>query len=209
MSPNRRRKSQLRTILESLDTVSGVLLSPSETFGQITSNRPVGLALLTAVSVAIVTGLVLVPNPPQLAEVIFDQPKGTLSLWATLPVWVALFMAVLCSQAAFVHLVAVILKRQGSYLGVLCGLCFAYLPALLAAPLVMIRAVFSSASANAFYQVAFPLLCLWVFILGIAAVQHTYEMSRVKAMFVCSLALVVLVILPMVIAVIVMTQVMT
>jgi len=199
----------LRTILESLDTLSGVLLSPSDTFEQITSNRPVGLALLTAVSVAIVTGLVLVPNPPQLAEVIFDQPKGTLGLWATLPVWVALFMAVLCSQAAFVHLVAVTLKRQGSYLGILCGLCFAYLPALLAAPLVMLRAVFSSASANAFYQVAFPLLCLWVFILGIAAVQRTYGMSRVKAMFVCSVALVALVVLPMVIAVIVMTQVMT
>lgn len=199
----------MRTILESLDTLSGVLLSPSDTFQQITSNRPVGLALLTAVSVAIVTGLVLVPNPPQLAEVIFDQPKGTLGLWATLPVWVALFMAILCSQAAFVHLVAVILKRQGSYLGILCGLCFAYLPALLAAPLVMLRAVFSSASANAFYQVAFPLLCLWVFILGIAAVQRTYGMSRVKALFVCSVALVALVVLPMVVAVVAMTQVMT
>ena len=199
----------MRTIIKSLDTLSGVLLSPSDTFEQFTSNRPVGLALLTAVSVAIVTGLVLVPNPPELAEVILDQPKGTLTLWAMLPVWVALFMAILCSQAAFVHLMAVILRGKGSYLGVLCGLCFAYLPGLFAAPLVMLRAVFSSDSANAFYQVAFPLLCLWVFILGIAAVQHTYGMSRVKAVFVCSLALVVLVVLPMVIAVVIMTQVMT
>jgi hypothetical protein len=199
----------LRTVLESLDTLSGVLLSPFDTFGQITSNRPIGLALLTAVSVAIVTGLVLVPNPPELAEVIFDQPKGTLSLWAMLPIWVALFMAILCSQAAFVHIVAVILKGKGSYLGVLCGLCFAYLPGLLSAPLVMLRAVFSSASANAFYQVAFPLLCLWVFILGVAAVQRTYGMSRVKAISVCSVALVALVVLPMVIAVVAMTQVMT
>jgi hypothetical protein len=199
----------LRTILASLDILSGVLLSPFDTFEQITSNRPVGLALLAAVSVAIVTGLVLVPNPPELAEVIFGQPEGTLSLWAMLPVWVALFMAILCSQAAFVHLVAVILKSKGSYLAILCGICFAYLPGLLSAPLVMLRAVFSSDSANAFYQVAFPLLCLWVFILGIAAVQRAYGMSRVKATFVCSLALVALVVLPMVIAVIVMTQVMT
>lgn len=199
----------MRTIIKSLDTLSGVLLSPSDTFEQFTSNRPVGLALLTAVSVAIVTGLVLVPNPPELAEVILDQPKGTLTLWAMLPVWVALFMAILCSQAAFVHLMAVILRGKGSYLGVLCGLCFAYLPGLFAAPLVMLRAVFSSDSANAFYQVAFPLLCLWVFILGIAAVQHTYGMSRVKAILVCSVALVALVVLPMVVAVIVMTQVMT
>ena len=199
----------MRTILESLDTLSGVLLSPFDTFEQITTSRPVGLALLTAVSVAVVTGLVLVPNPPELAEVIFDQPKGTLTIWAMLPVWVALFMAIVCSQAAFVHLMAVILRGKGSYFAVLCGICFAYLPGLLSAPLVMLRAVFSSDSANAFYQVAFPMLCLWVFILGIAAVQRTYGMSRVKAILVCSLALVALVILPMVVAVIVMTQVMT
>jgi hypothetical protein len=199
----------LRTILESLDTLSGVRLSPFDTFEQIKNNRPVGLALLTAISVAIVAGLVLVPNPPELAEVIFDQPKGTLSLWAMLPVWVVLFMVVLCSQAAFVHFMAVILRSKGSYLGILCGICFAYLPGLLAAPLVMLRAVFSSDSANAFYQVAFPLLCLWVFILGIAAVRRTYGMTPAKALFVCSLALVVLVVLPMVIAVIAMTQVMT
>lgn len=199
----------MRSILKSLDTLSGVLLSPFDTFEQITSNRPVGLALLTALSVAIVAGLVLVPNPPQLAEVIFDRPKGTLTLWATLPVWVALFMAIVCSQAAFVHLVAMILRGKGSYLGILCGICFAYVPGLLAAPLVMIRAVFSSASANALYQVTFPLLCLWVFILGVAAVQAAYGMTRLKAALVCTLALVVLVILPMVLAVVAMTQVMT
>lgn len=199
----------MRTILETLDTLSGVLLSPSETFEQIRHRRPIGLALFTAVSVAIVTGLVLVPNPPQLAEVMFDQPKSTLSLWAILPIWVALFMAVLCSQAAFVHLTAFILKSKGSYSAILCGICFAYLPGLLAAPLVMVRAVFSSASANAFYQVVFPLLCLWVFILGIAAVQRAYGMTRVRALLVCSLALVVMVILPMALAVVIMTQVMT
>ena len=199
----------MRTILKSIDTLSGVLLSPFDTFEQITSNRPIGLALVTALSVAIVAGLVLVPNPPELAEVIFDQPKGTLSLWAMLPVWVALFIAILCSQAAFVHVTALILRGKGTFLGILCGICFAYLPGLLAAPLVMLRAVFSSSGANAFYQVAFPLLCLWVFILGVAAVQCAYRMTRIRAVFVCTLALVVLVVLPMVMAVVIMTKVMT
>jgi hypothetical protein len=199
----------LRTILKYLDTLTGVLLSPSDTFEQIASNRPVGLALLTAISVAVVAGLVLVPNPPELAEVIFDQPKGTLSLWALLPVWIGLFMAILCFQAAFVHFVAIVLRNKGSYLGVFCGLCFAYLPGLFAAPLVMLRAVFASDNANAFFQVAFPLLCLWVFILGITAVRRTYGMTMANALFVSSLAFVVLVVLPMVAAVIAMTQVMT
>jgi hypothetical protein len=209
MSPNQWRESQLRTILESLDTLSGVLLSPFGTFERIRDRRPIALALSTATSVAIVSGLVLVPNPPQLAEVMLDLPNGTLSIWATLPVWVGVFLAILSAQAAFVHLMAVILRGKGSYLGILCGLCFAYLPGLLTAPLAMLRAVLSSESANAFYQVAFPLLCLWVFMLGIAAVQRNYGMATVKAVFVCSVALVVLVVSPAVLAVIVMTRVMS
>jgi len=199
----------LRIILESLDTLSGVLLSPFGTFERIRDRRPIALALSTATSVAVVSGLVLVPNPPQLAEVMFDLPNGTLSIWATLPIWVGIFLAILSAQAAFVHLMAVILRGKGSYLGILCGLCFAYLPGLLTAPLVMLRAVLSSEGANAFYQVAFPLLCLWVFMLGIAAVQRNYGMTPVKAVFVCSFTLVVLVILPAVLAVIVMTRVMS
>lgn len=199
----------MRIILESLDTLSGVLLSPFGTFERIRDRRPIALALSTATSVAVVSGLVLVPNPPQLAEVMFDLPNGTLSIWATLPIWVGIFLAILSAQAAFVHLMAVILRGKGSYLGILCGLCFAYLPGLLTAPLVMLRAVLSSEGANAFYQVAFPLLCLWVFMLGIAAVQRNYGMTPVKAVFVCSFTLVVLVILPAVLAVIVMTRVMS
>ena len=199
----------MRTILESLDTLSGVLLSPFGTFERIRDRRPIALALSTATSVAIVSGLVLVPNPPQLAEVMLDLPNGTLSIWATLPVWVGVFLAILSAQAAFVHLMAVILRGKGSYLGILCGLCFAYLPGLLTAPLAMLRALPSSESANAFYQVAFPLLCLWVFMLGIAAVQRNYGMTAVKAVFVCSVALVVLVVLPALLAVIVMTRVMS
>jgi hypothetical protein len=209
MSPNQWRESQLRIILESLDTLSGVLLTPFGTFERIRDRRPIALALSTATSVAVVSGLVLVPNPPQLAEVMFDLPNGTLSIWATLPIWVGIFLAILSAQAAFVHLMAVILRGKGSYLGILCGLCFAYLPGLLTAPLVMLRAVLSSEGANAFYQVAFPLLCLWVFMLGIAAVQRNYGMTPVKAVFVCSFTLVVLVILPAVLAVIVMTRVMS
>ena len=49
-------------------------------------------------------------------------------------------------------------------------------------------------------QVAFPMLCLWVFMLGIAAVQRNYGMTTVKALSVCSVALAVLVVLPVVIA---------
>jgi hypothetical protein len=199
----------MRTILQSLDTLSGVLLSPSRTFESITGKRPFALALLTAISVAIVSGLVIAPNPPELAEVMFDLRKGTLSLWAILPLWVCLFLAVLCVQVTFVHVTAIVLRGKGCYSGILCGLCFAYLPGLLAAPLVVLRAVFSSDRANAFYGVVFPLLCLWIFLLAIAAVQRNYGMTTLRAVSICSLAFAVLVVSPMVVAVIVMTRVMT
>jgi len=198
-----------RTILQSLDTLSGVLLSPSRTFEAITTKRPLVLALATAVSVAIVSGLVIAPNPPELAEVMFDLRKGTLSLWAILPLWECLFLAVLCVQVTFVHVTAIVLRGKGCYSGILCGLCFAYLPGLLAAPLVILRAVFSSDRANAFYGVVFPLLCLWIFLLAIAAVQRNYGMTTLRAVSICSLAFAVLVVSPMVVAVIVMTRVMT
>jgi hypothetical protein len=118
-------------------------------------------------------------------------------------------MAVLWAQVTFVHVTATVLRGKGSYSGILCGLCFAYLPGLLAAPLAMLRAVFSSDSANAFYQVAFPLLCLWIFLLAIAAVQRNYGMTTLRAISVCSLALAVLVVSPMAVAVIIMTRAMT
>ncbi|MDM8000427.1 MAG: YIP1 family protein [Dehalococcoidia bacterium] len=199
----------LKTVLKALDTLSGVVLSPSGTVEQITNTRPIGFALFAAACVGVVTGLVLVPNPPELAEVIFDQPKGTLSLWALLPAWVALFLTVICCQAAFVHFLALLLRCQGTFVGILCGVCFAYIPGLFSAPLVMLRAVFASDNANAFYQVAFPLLCLWVFVLGTMAIRHNYRMKPAKALLVSSVAFFALVVAPIVAAVVIMTAVMT
>jgi hypothetical protein len=212
----------LNIFLESLDTLAGVLLSPSSTLARITDRKPIALALLAAVSVAIVSGLVLVPNPPELVEDMLGMPKGTLSFRAILPLWVAVFMAILSLQAAFVHLAASVLKGRdgfardgacsgdspGAFRGIFCGLCFAYLPGLLAAPLIMLRALFASDRANAAYQVVFPLLCLWVFFLGVTAVRQNYRMTAARAAAVCSLAFAVLVVLPIVGAMVIMTQTM-
>ncbi len=214
----------MRTILDALDTLAGVLLSPAATMARITERGPVGLALLTAVSVAIVSGLVLVPNPPELVEDIMGLSKGTLTLWTVLPLWVLVFMAVLSLQAVFVHLEATVLKHRGGptatspegpggttrggFRGIFCGLCFAYLPGWLSAPLIMLRALLASERANAAYQVVFPLLCLWVFFLGVTAVRQNYRMSPGRAVAVASVAFLVLVVLPIVLGVVLMTQIM-
>ncbi len=256
-----------RAALEALDTLAGVLLSPSPTLAQASRRRPVALSLLTALSVAVVTGLVLVPSPPELFEDILDLPKGTLTLWSILPLWVALFMAVLSLQAAFVHLAAAALRDRsalqegprdgpggpfrepcagpredpvnapgepagpregpvnapgepaaprpgpapaprGGLRGIFCGLCLAYLPGLFAAPLIMLRALLASNRANAAYQVAFPLFCLWVFFLGVTAIRHNYSLSPARAAAVGALAFAALVVLPMVAAALIMTRAM-
>ena len=221
----------LRVALEALDTLSGVLLSPSATMARVTERRPAVLAVITAVSVAIISGLVLVPNPPELAEDILDLKKGTLSLWSVLPLWVILFMAVLALQAAFLHLTASALKARGSpgetsqggscatshggcgtsragFRGIFCGLCFAYLPGLFSAPLIMLRALLASERVNAAYQVVFPLFCLWVFFLGVTAVRQNYGLPPARAAAVCAFAFAVLVVLPFVAGAVVMTRVM-
>jgi hypothetical protein len=192
-------------IVAALDVFSGVLISPSRAFEQIRDKRPLTLALFTAISVAIVSGLVLVPNPPELAEVILDLPTGTLSLFATLPIWMLLFMTVLTVQATFLHILAMVFKNKGDYLSMLCGLCFAYLPGLLTAPLAALRAALSSESGNTSYQIAFAVICLWVFLLGILAVQRNYRMTLAKAATACTMAVIVLVIFPAVLAVLIMS----
>ncbi len=248
MTPGR----PLTIVLESLDTLAGVLWAPTATMARITDRRPLGLALLAAMSVAIVSGLVLLPNPPELAEDILGLSKGSLRLWTVLPLWVALFAAVLSLQAALVHLEAAVLgarrrcrtpqggsdtsqtapatpgegtggtpgggggtslggfrgTSEGGFRGIFCGLCFAYLPGLLAAPLIMLRALLASARANAAYQVVYPLLALWVFFLGVTAVRQNYRMPPWRAAAVCAVAFVVLVVLPIVLGAIIMTQIM-
>lgn len=214
----------MRPVLEALDTLAGVLLSPSSALARITQRRPLGLALLTAVLVAVISGLVLVPNPPELLEDILGLEKGTLGLRAVLPLWVVLFMAILLLQAAFIHLEATVLRaragrrgttREGLYgttpgglRGLFCGLCFAYLPGVFAAPLIMLRALLASERANAAYQVVFPLFCLWVFFLGITAVRQNYRLAPWRAAAVCAVAFAALVVLPIVAGAVVLTQVM-
>ena len=123
-----------------------------------------------------------------------------------LPVWVVLFLTILTIQAAFLHVVAAILKGKGSYLSMHCMLCFAYTPGLLIAPLAALRAILSSEVGNTVYQVSFALLCIWIFLLGINAIRLNYQLNFAKAVTLGTVALTVLVVLPAIIAVVVMTN---
>jgi hypothetical protein len=182
-----------------LDTLWAVLVSPSDAFAFITRTRPLWWALLAGVAVALMSGFVLVPNPPELAEVIIGLGKGTLPGAPAFAFWVAFFLLAVAIQAAIVHTLALIMGGKGRYAGIFCGICFAYFPGLLAAPLALLRAVMDSLYGHIIYNSVFALLCIWIVILAVIATKHNYGLSTTKATAACLLTGFLFVVLPLVV----------
>ena len=124
---------------------------------------------------------VLVPNPPELAEVILRLDKGTLSAVPVFAFWVAFFLLALAIQALVLHLLALSVRGNGPYSGIFTGICFAYFPGLLAAPLVWLRAALDSMTGSILYGGLFALICLWIVALAIFATRHNYGLSTSRA----------------------------
>lgn len=179
-----------------LDILWGVLVSPSATFSAITRGRSLVWALLVGVAVALMAGFVLVPNPPELAEVILRLGKGTMPAAPAFAFWVAFFFLVVAIQAAIVHSLALIMGGKGRYAGIFSGICFAYFPGLLAAPLALLRAVLDSFYGHIMYNALFGLICIWIVILAVIATKHNYRVSITRAAAACVLTGFLVVILP-------------
>jgi hypothetical protein len=185
-----------------LDTLWAVLFSPSAAFADITRRRPIIWALAVAIAVAVMAGFVLVPNPPQLAEVILGLEKGTLAAAPVFVFWVGFFLLVVALQALVVHVLARALGGKGSYAGMLTGIYFAYFPGLLAAPLAWIKASLDSLAGSVLYTVLFAILCLWIASLAIVATKHNYGLSAIRASVACvSTGLLFVVLPPLVVAI--------
>jgi len=194
----RRRESSLAI----LDALWAVLFSPSAALATITARRPLGWALLVAAAVALMAGFVLVPNPPELAEVILNLDKGTLPAAPVFAFWVAFFLLAVAVQALVVHLLARLLGGKGSYAGLFAGMCFAYFPGLLAAPLAWLRATLDSLAGSVLYSALFTVLCLWIASLAIVATKYNYSLSTARAAIACLGTAFLLVVLPPLVVVI-------
>ena len=198
------REAPDRASLAILDTLWAVVFSPSTAFAAITYRRPLIWALLVAIAVALMGGFVLVPNPPELAEVILGLEKGTLPAAPVFAFWVAFFVLVVALQVLVVHLLALALRGKGSYAGAFSGICFAYFPGLLAAPLAWLRAGLDSLAGNVLYSVVFTILCFWIAALAIVTAKHNYGLSMSRAAVACLFTALLLVVLPPLIVIIFM-----
>jgi hypothetical protein len=181
---------------ELLDILYGVALSPSRTFQVVSQRKPWLWAAITAVLIAVIFAFVLLPYPSQLAGVILQMGRDALPLAPVLPVWVLMFFIILSVQAAMFHLLAGLLRGKGTYTGMLCALCFVWLPAFLVAPLALLRAVLDSYSGHMLYIVGSSILCFWVVCLYFMAVRQNYQLSPVRAAITCLIPLFLMFALP-------------
>jgi hypothetical protein len=167
--------------MELLDILYGVAISPSITLRTVGERKPWLWATVTAMLIALVFAFVLLPYPSQLAGVILQMGRDGLPLAAALPVWVLIFFIILSVQAAMFHLLARLLRGEGTYPGMLCELCFVWLPAFVVAPVALIRTILDSHSGHMFYIAGSSILCLWVVLLYFTAVRQNYRLSPLKA----------------------------
>ncbi len=182
--------------LELLDILYGLTMSPTRTFQSVSHRRPWLWALTTAVLISLIFAFVLLPYPPQLAGIILQVGRDTLPLAPAVLVWVVIFLIILSVQAALFHLLATLFRGKGTYPGMLCCLCFVWLPAFLVAPLALLRAVLDSYSGHMLYIAGSSALSLWVLLLYFIAVRQNYQLSPIRSAVTCLIPLFLMFALP-------------
>lgn len=184
-----------------MDILYQILAFPSKVFGEMVDRRSLGWALLTAVFIAVVLALTFIPNPTQLLEVIFSLERGSLNFTLIVFIWVIIFLAALFIGGGIFHLIAVLFRGQGSYLGMVSGLCFACSPLVFFAPLTFLRALLGSIG-NILYPFGSLIIFLWVLIFEISAIRQNYCFSTSRAIATYFIPVTLLIIVPLLIVII-------
>ena len=181
--------------MEILDILYEVLASPSHGFRRVTQSRPLAGAIGVAVLASLVIALSLLPNPPQLIEVIFSLERGRVSIVPAIFSVISGFLVGLLLAGGIFHGMAKLLQGQGSYLGIFCGLCFAFFPAVIFAPLKLLEALFGFPGQILFLVGALALF-VWIVVLEILAIRHNYNFSSRRAIATLFIPIIVLGIIP-------------
>ncbi|MFC1925969.1 Yip1 family protein [Chloroflexota bacterium] len=179
-----------------LDILYELLTSPSKALLEVSKGKPLGRSILTAVFIAIVLAFSFLPNPPELIELIFDRERGSFNLALAVFLWVIIFLAALFIEGGIFHVIARLLRGQGSYPGMVCGLCFACFPFVLFAPLAFMRALLGT-SGPVFYSIAYPIPFFWVFYLAVKTTRINYNFSSRRAIAVYFIPGILLIVFPL------------
>jgi hypothetical protein len=183
-------------VAELLDILYGLIVSPARTFQSVSYRRPWLWALTTELLISLIFAFVLLPYPPQLAGIILQVGRDTLPLVPVVLVWIVMFLIILSVQAVLFHLLATLFRGKGTYRGMLCSLCFVWLPSFFVAPLALLRAVLDSYSGHILYIAGSSILCLWVLFLYFIAIRQNYQISSIRATVTCFIPLFLMFALP-------------
>lgn len=179
-----------------LDILYQVLTSPSAAFRLVSQKRPWAWAIPAVLLPSVVFDLVILPHPPDLAEVLFRLETGRLTNPAWWLLWITILPLALVIEAGLMHGVARLLRGRGSYRGMLCGLCFAFLPMAFFAPLALLRALLDSGTGYLLYYAGSAILFAWILLLDTTAIRENYRVSTKRAIAICFIAVFLLFFVP-------------
>ena len=157
-----------------VDTVYEVLRTPGEGMREVVRGEPLGWAVLIIVIASALWILSLYLGS-------FDVVRGVHGNIATgTCLWVGISVVGMFAIAGIFHMGAKLLRGQGSYRGLVCGLGFATLPLTVIPPLTVLHVLLGFAGF-VLYVLGAAAISIWVLVLEIIAIRENYSFSRKKA----------------------------
>ena len=168
------------------EVVVGIIGSPVVTMREMSRGQSLRLSLTIFLLVMLVVmGTVLVDA--ELAA----QLGGSVVVFVVL---IPLSFLLLIIQAGVSFGAARLLGAKGSFSSLLSLLALANVPSLFMAPLVLVSFL-PGIAGSVLYGLGSFVLSIWVMVLVIIAVRETFQVSTVRALFICYLPILLLVIL--------------
>lgn len=172
------------------ELLSGILFNPVSTFKKITQEKPLALALAVYVIVNCFTSYA---STMVFGGEFFGRARlGVLGMCVfSIPVTLFSIFA-LC---ALYHLVALLFKLEGNYLGLVSGIGFADIPLIFIGPLAFLSKLMGTFVGILIFGLLSLPLTVWVIILHIITIRENYSTTTGKAAFIYIIPLVLLLLL--------------
>ncbi|PIU26011.1 MAG: hypothetical protein COW32_02845 [Candidatus Aquicultor secundus] len=170
-----------------IDLLYGVITKPSETFRYLAETKPVLLAFLVYIAIAWVGAIVGIPGSINAARSLNEASRSHAlnpGLIATVTIIVVPILSAISLTiiAGIYHIIALILKGKGDYVGLISALGFASFPSVFAAPFALLSLV-AGLAGNVIAGIASLGFGVWVLILDIFAVRENYKFSWGRAIW--------------------------
>lgn len=186
-----------------IDWLFGVIARPVQTLNDIARERPVGLAVLVYLGVALlVAAASYLSDPNYFGLDAIEELRYLIDLHLSVPLLFILelllgFIGLLVS-VAILHLVARIFKGTGGFWNFFSAYAFSEFPSIFIVPVIFISAFLGAFGVFLSGAVNFG-LAIWTIVLGVIAIRESQGISTGAAVAVILIPLAVLVILAIIV----------